>query len=92
MDPFVMIPGIIAGFCVATLLAGRTEGEQGLLKSIRFGVKDYTLHLHHWFMASIALSVLFFVDYQNDAVYGGLLGLVIQGLRYRDYYRILFRQ
>ena len=89
MIAFVLILGVLVGFFLAEMLSGRREHEQGIIHSIAWDTKKYNIHIHHWIIALLALLVLVLLDYYNDVVYGLLLGILIQGLTYGDFYKVI---
>ena len=94
MDLIKLIIFVIIGFLLAKLLAGKREREreQGIVKSLKFKFNDYIIHIHHWLLASLILIVLLIAGYYSDYIYGFLIGLIIQGLTYRDFYQIIYRK
>ena len=90
MNAYIIVLGIIIGFFVANFFSGKKEGEQGRLKSLKFDTKKYTVHIHHWFIAILILIILVIFNFYNDIIYGILIGLIIQGLTYRDFYKIIY--
>ena len=91
---WILIIFVFIGFLLAKLLDGKREREreQGIVKSLKFKLNNYIIHIHHWLCALIILLILFFINYFNEAVYGFLIGLIIQGLTYRDFYQIIYRK
>ncbi len=90
MNLYILVFGIVIGFFIAKLLSGKKEDEQGILKSLKFDITTFTVHLHHWFLATLILIILILLDFYNDIIYGILIGLIIQGLSYRDFYNIIY--
>jgi hypothetical protein len=87
----LILVGAIAGYLVAEYLAGKDEGDCGKVKSLRIKVKEYVLHVHHWLCASVALVVLP-PDVGNKTVIEAfLVGIIIQGLTYRDFYKVVYK-
>ena len=84
-----LISGIF-GFITASFIAGK-KGRKGIIAPIIFRIKDYKIHLHHWLISTIILIILMFLNFYNDVIYGFLTGLIIQGLTYKDFYRIISR-
>lgn len=82
--------GMVIGFFAAKLLSGKKEGKQGRLKSLKFNIKEYTIHFHHWFIATLILIILILLNFYNDIIYGILIGLIIQGLTYKDFYKVIY--
>ena len=91
MNIYLLILGLLIGFFVARFDSGKKEGNEGSLKSIQFNVGKYRIHIHHWFIASIILIILIMLDFYNDLIYGLLIGLIIQGLTYRDFYKFIIK-
>ncbi len=92
MNTGILTLGFASGFVLAQILSGEKEGEQGLLKSFKFDLKQYIVHLHHWIIAMTGLVVLMLLGIYSDLTYGVLIGLVVQGVAYRDFYRIIYRR
>lgn len=90
MNVYVIVLGIIIGFFVANFFSGKREDKQERLKSLKFDTKKYTVHVHHWFIATSILIILAIFNFYNDIIYGILIGLIIQGLTYRDFYKIIY--
>ena len=85
--------GILLGYFLSKFLAGKKAGETGKLKSIVISFKEWKIHLHHWFLASILLIFSFF-DFLSlpQFALGILGGAIVQGLNYPDWYLILIRK
>ena len=83
--------GSVLGFGLAKFIAGKKAGYAGRIKSIRFDIKSYTLHLHHWFLSSLFLVILVSLNFYHHLVYSFLIGAMIQGLTYRDFFKIVYR-
>jgi len=92
MNVYVVVFGVVIGFFIAKFFSGKKESKQGRIKSLKFDVKRYTVHLHHWFIALIILILLVALEFYNDLIYGILIGLIIQGLTYRDFYKIVYQR
>ncbi len=81
----------IGGYLIAKYSAGKEMGQRGKLPSLKFKVNDYTLHLHHWLYAS-AIIVAFPAEMgAHITVLFFFIGVIAQGLTYRDFYRIVYR-
>jgi hypothetical protein len=92
MNFLILSTGVIFGYLIATLCSGGKEGKQARFKSLTFKTKNYIIHLHHWFIASIGLAILIFFNFYNNFIYGLLVGVIIQGLTYKDFYRLIYRR
>lgn len=86
------VSGGIIGFLIAKIFAGKKEGEKGLIGSIKFSIGKYKIHLHHWIIATLVLVFLFSIGVYNNFVYGLFFGIIVQGLCYRDFYKIIYKQ
>ena len=89
MTPLIL--SAIAGFFIARYVAGDCSGIQGRIRSIRIRVKEYILHVHHWLSASLALVVLPSGVEHKTVIESFLVGVIIQGLTYRDFYKIVYK-
>ena len=80
-------------FAVTKFLSGRTEGKQGIVRSIIIPWRNYQLHLHHWLIALI-IGMAFLVRSSYivtpEVFYGSLSAIIFQGIYcYQDWYRII---
>jgi hypothetical protein len=80
-------------FAVTKFLSGRTDGKQGIVRSIIIPWRSYQLHLHHWLLALI-IVVVFLVRSSYivtpEVFYGSLSAIIFQGIYcYEDWYRII---
>ncbi|PIR69679.1 MAG: hypothetical protein COU47_01130 [Candidatus Niyogibacteria bacterium CG10_big_fil_rev_8_21_14_0_10_46_36] len=88
----MIVLNVFIGFFVSHFIAGKKVGERGRIPSFRFRVKDkYIVHLHHWFLCGVALASLSIIDLYNTILYGLLMGSAIQGLTYKDFYKLIYR-
>jgi len=93
MDLITITIGIIFGFILAMLLAGKKLGHKGLISSlIHFTTKKYHVHIHYWILSIIAILALAFLGYYHAIIYGVLLGIMLQGLSYKDFYQVFHRK
>jgi hypothetical protein len=83
--------GAVAGYLAAEYFSGKDEGERGKVKSIRIKVKEYVLHVHHWLCASVALVILPADLGHKTVIEAFLVGIIIQGLTYRDFYKVVYK-
>ena len=88
MNYIYLIIGIFLGYLVASFLSGKKAGQKGIFKSLIIKTKQYKLHLHHWIISLIILIILLIFKYYNNFIYGILIGIFIQGLTYKDFYKI----
>jgi len=81
----------ILGFALAELIGGKAEGHPAKLKSIRIKVKEYTVHVHHWLFASMAFFALPPTTGHRTIIEAFLLGVIVHGLTYRDFYKVIYK-
>jgi hypothetical protein len=85
-----------AAFLAAKYLAGRTDGKQGIARSLIIPWRDYQIHLHHWLVALIVGGILAakgFYLVTPEGFYGVVSAVVFQGIYcYKDWYRIIKRR
>ena len=83
-------------FVAAKLLSGRTDGKQGIVRSIIIPWRNYQLHLHHWLLVLImgaVFAVKGFYILTPEVFYGAISAIVFQGIYcYKDWYRIIKRK
>ncbi len=95
LDVFCYKTWLVA-FAVTKYLSGRTDGKQGIVRSIIIPWRTYELHLHHWFLAMIVGGVfvakgVYILTPQIS--YGFLSAIIFQGVYcYKDWYRIIRRK
>ncbi|NMB92296.1 MAG: hypothetical protein GYA31_01575 [Parcubacteria group bacterium] len=91
MSILLLFLGIIIGFLFWKIFAGKYEGDR-LERSLRFLIKNYYIHLHHWLWSVILLVILFSLHIKIPFLYGILIGSIIQGLTYKDWYVIVYHK
>lgn len=83
-------------FVATKYLSGRTEGKQGIVRSIIIPWRTYQLHLHHWLLAMIVGGVFLakgIYILTPEISYGFLSAIIFQGIySYKDWYRIIKRK
>jgi hypothetical protein len=86
----------IIAFAITKYLSGRTDGKQGIVRSIIIPWRNYELHLHHWFLALVIGGVFAaksFYILTPEAFYGSLCAIIFQGIYcYKDWHRIMKRK
>jgi hypothetical protein len=86
----------IIAFVITKYLSGRTDGKQGIVRSIIIPWRNYQLHLHHWFLALVIGGVFVvrgFYILAPEVSYGFLSAIIFQGIYcYKDWYRIIKRK
>ncbi len=93
---YVFYLSCAAGFIISHYCGGEACGRPGRVKSIIIPLRRYELHLHHWFLATLAAissAVQGFFLVRPELFYGVLGGLVLQGIYcYKDWHRIVKRR
>jgi hypothetical protein len=83
-------------FAATKYLSGRTDGKQGIVRSIIIPWRTYEFHLHHWFLAMIVGGVFVVKGVYiltPQVSYGFLSAIIFQGIYcYEDWYRIIRRK
>jgi len=79
-------------FFVTKFYSGNKTEKQGRFKSLKFSLKKYYIHLHHGFIWSIILLLFYIIDFYNSLIYGFLIGLIVQGLTYNDFYKFYYKK
>ena len=86
----------IVAFVITKYLSGRTDGRQGIFRSIIIPWRNYHLHLHHWLLALIAGGILAakgFYILAPEISFGIVSAVIFQGIYcYGDWYRIIKRR
>ncbi len=94
LNPMVTLPLILTaviGFIIAELL-GKHEGHRWKWQLTRVKVKDYTVHVHHWLYASMALVALPSATDHKTIIEAFLVGVIVQGMTYRDFYKVVYKE
>ena len=91
MDLFVFVLGAILGFGFFKLFAGTYPGDKPE-RSIRIPIGPYFVHVHHWLISMVILVVLHVFDASLPLLDGLLIGSMLQGLTYSDWYRIIYKR
>ena len=93
---YVFYLSCAAGFVISHYCGGEESGRPGRVRSIIIPLRRYELHLHHWFLATLAAAgraVQGFFLVRPELFYGVLGGLVLQGIYcYKDWHRIVRRR
>jgi hypothetical protein len=86
----------IIAFVITKCLSGRTDGKQGIVRSIIIPWRSYEFHLHHWFLALViggVFAVKSFYVLPPEIFYGSLSAIIFQGIYcYKDWHRIIKRK
>ncbi len=83
--------GIVIGFLIFEIFSGRKQGKIGSFILI-LETRKHFYHLHHWFISLIILIILSAFSVKNNFIDGFLIGAIIQGLTYKDFYKFLIRK
>lgn len=92
MRAIILTIFIFAGYLVANFLAGKKEGEEGIIKSIRFRAGEFIIHLHHWLLGIFFLIIFTYFGWYNSVVYGFVIGIILQGFTYKDFYKVIYKK
>lgn len=84
----------IFGYILTKILAGKKPGERGKIKSVVIELEKWKIHLHHWLIACGILLANFYFQFLPAANFslGFLGGVMIQGLTYPDWHKIIIRK
>lgn len=80
---------VLIGFLSAKFFSGKFEGDRSRY-SLRIEIKNYYLHIHHWLYSLLIIIVLLLIKFYNPIIYGLLIGIIVQGLTYRDWYIVIY--
>jgi uncharacterized membrane protein len=87
--------GVLIGYVSALLLSGKETKKQGIIKSIKFILGNYCIHIHHWIIGLSLIPLIIYYNFvflSNYFVIGLVSGVVCQGFFcYDDWNKILFR-
>lgn len=81
--------GFALGYFFFKIFAGKYEGDKSKY-SLRFSVGKYYIHLHHWFISFVLVIIFYFLNIHNFLIFGFLIGSIIQGLTYQDWYYFIY--
>ena len=86
----------LIAFVITRCLSGRTDGKQGIVRSIVLPWRSYRIHLHHWFLALIlggVFAINGFYILPPEVFYASVSAIVFQGIFcYGDWYRIIAKR
>ena len=88
----LLVVSVVVGFLITKFFSAKKEGQRSRFKSLKFRVGSRMLHIHHWLYGSIILLFLWYMGFYNDIVYGFLIGIIVQGLTYKDFYFIYYNE
>ncbi len=78
-----------AGIVFWNGFAGRYEGDR-LEHSLRIPVGRFYVHVHHWLYCLGIMAAFFALGLAGPGTCGFLVGSVVQGLTYRDWYLVVY--
>lgn len=79
----------LLGYKFGEFIGGNSAGEKGRLHW-EWWLRVTKLHIHHWIIMLILLILyIMFADSPSLVIIGFLLGGVIHGLTYNDWYKII---
>jgi len=85
-------------YFVAKMSSGHSAGVRGRLPSWKFKIRNYRIHLHHWFVSAIVGLIIMinyasFSFYQFVILFGGSLGITVHGIKnYHDWKHIIVKE
>lgn len=89
MNISILIVFLLLGFFGAENLVGRVTHKRGLLHTVALGEHGYVLYVKLW-LAALVLGILFLISgWHWGVIYAFLIGAMVQGFQYKDFYRIL---
>jgi len=91
VEILVLLISVIGGYFFARGFAGEFEGDK-IRRSLRFLIRNYYIHIHHWFYSSVILIIIYLLGFYHPVLYGVLIGLIIQGLFYRDRFVFIYHK
>lgn len=86
----LFIVGFFGAFSVASMICGHYEGHR-VSRSLTFHFKEKTLHIHHWIWGTALFVTILLSGVFNLFIFGILLGMIFQGLTYRDWNIVLYK-
>jgi len=86
-----LLIGIIIGFIISEIISGRTPGKTRFFRSWKIFYKDRIVHIHHWMWSLTLLLILLLLEFNNLFILGIILGICIQGLTYKNFYKIIYK-
>lgn len=89
MNLTLMIISFIFGFVIDYLISGKKVGDPGIIPSLKFKIKKYYFHLHHWLGLLLILIILILITFFNEFVYGFLIGMIAHNMTMSDSFRII---
>lgn len=88
---FYLLLGVIFGFAIASIFAGRHEGDRPK-RSLRFLIGREYIHIHHWIYCTLIVVLFFLIDIFHPILYGFLIGAALQGFTYRDWHYVFYKK
>ncbi len=86
----LFIISLIIGFTFCNVFSGKFAGDK-VKKSIRPLICGYRIHMHHWIYCLIVLIILLILKIYNPILLGFFSGSIIQGLKYKDRFVIIYK-
>jgi len=88
----------LATYFATKMFAGPYTGAKGKIPSWIFKIKNYRIHIHHWFI-SFLVSLLLLKSYalfsfaEFVILFGGSLGITVHGIKnYHDWKHIIVKE
>ena len=51
-----------------------------ITENFKFHVRNQKIWLHHWIVASMAMAVILYLEYESPLIWGALTGVALEGL------------
>ena len=87
--------GVILGYILPKIMAGKKAGQAGVIKSIILPIGKHRLHVHHWLYGFGILTSVFLFNFSipwPQFSIGFLGGFIFQGIfSYPDWYKIFHK-
>lgn len=91
--------GYLIGFFFSFITSGPGEGKEGVLKNIYISLGSRTILLHHWIYSVVIVTLLVCIQAKFKFIpptiflfiISFLLGVIVQGLIYNDWYKVVVR-
>jgi hypothetical protein len=91
MEALLWIIGLILGYLISVSIAGKFAGDTSC-PTLSFDIRSLHVYIHHWIYFGILLVVLIKLNIYNPLLYGGIVGIIVQGLMYRDRFEIISKK
>ncbi|MEA3344135.1 MAG: hypothetical protein U9Q16_00395 [Patescibacteria group bacterium] len=91
----IFVVGIILGYLGTDFFKKRFL-DTGKIKLIILRLGDYRVHVHHWILGGVAVSLISYIGLAYSlpvVVLGGLGGLIVHDFHTdKEWYRVIYKQ